>query len=115
MEERRTTFQRRRDLTVEHLNAIEGISCAPPQGAFYAFAECSGLVGKQTPAGHIIRTDTDLCQFVLETCYVAMVPGSAFGLSPYVRLSYATSEADLFKALRRLSAAAETLSESGAR
>ncbi|WP_259783063.1 pyridoxal phosphate-dependent aminotransferase [Aestuariispira ectoiniformans] len=103
------SFRQRRDLVVDGLNAIEGITCIRPKGAFYAFAGCEGVLGKRTPDGIILGTDTDYCNYLLDKAHVAIVPGAAFGLSPYFRISYATSEAELREALSRIAAATKAL------
>lgn len=102
-------FQNRRDMVVDALNRIDGIFCRRPEGAFYTFASCEGLLGRVTPEGRRIDSDRDFCAWLLESAGVAMVPGSAFGLSPYFRISYATSEAELAEALSRIAAACATL------
>ena len=107
--ERCLDFQKRRDLVVEGLNAIPGISCPKPEGAFYTFASCAGLLGRQTPDGKVIETDRDFCAWLLESHDVAMVPGTAFGLAPFFRISYATSEKELRTALDRIAKAVATL------
>lgn len=109
LKERRQSFQRRRDLVVEALNAIDGIACPVPRGAFYTFASCAGLIGRKTPGGKTIASDSDFTDYLLEQHDVAVVPGSAFGLSPYFRISYATSEAELTEALRRIAGACHVL------
>ncbi|MBS0533758.1 MAG: pyridoxal phosphate-dependent aminotransferase [Proteobacteria bacterium] len=108
VEERRLAFQKRRDLVVNGLNAIAGIDCIRPQGAFYVFASCAGLIGATTPDGSVVRSDGDFCAYVMDAD-VAMVPGSCFGLAPYFRISYATSEAELREALARIAAACAKL------
>lgn len=110
LKERTESFQRRRDLVVNGLNAIDGLDCRVPEGAFYTFSGCAGVLGKVTPSGKRIKTDTDFCAYLLEDAHVAVVPGSAFGLSPFFRISYATSEAELKEALERIAAACERLS-----
>ncbi|WP_085032409.1 pyridoxal phosphate-dependent aminotransferase [Ensifer aridi] len=110
LKERTASFQRRRDLVVNGLNAIDGLDCRVPEGAFYTFSGCEGVLGKVTPVGKRIETDTDFCAYLLEDAHVAVVPGSAFGLSPYFRISYATSEAELTEALTRIAAACARLS-----
>ena len=95
-------FKKRRDLLVENLNNIDGITCDVPNGAFYVFPNCSGLIGKRTTDGKIIYTDEDLMNFLLESEGVAGVHGEAFGLSPYFRLSYATNEKILIEACKRI-------------
>ncbi|MBB4186734.1 pyridoxal phosphate-dependent aminotransferase [Sinorhizobium terangae] len=110
LKERTASFQRRRDLVVSGLNAIEGLDCRVPDGAFYTFSGCAGMLGKVTPSGKTIETDTDFCSYLLDDAHVAVVPGSAFGLSPFFRISYATSEAELKEALTRIAAACARLS-----
>lgn len=110
LHERRHSFQQRRDLVVDGLNAIEGLTCPRPEGAFYTFANCSGVLGRKTPSGELLETDADFCSYVLEDHDVAIVPGRAFGLSPYFRISYATSETELREALKRIAKAVELLS-----
>lgn len=105
LKERQESFRRRRDLVVSALNAIPGLTCRTPEGAFYTFASCAGLIGRTTPAGRSIATDADFTDYLLEKAHVAVVPGEAFGLSPYFRISYATSEAELTEALERIAAA----------
>src|SRR5690606_22921308 len=99
---RQESFRKRRDLVVAALNAIPGLACRTPEGAFYTFAGCAGLIGRATPAGRRIGTDSDFTDYLLEEAHVAVVPGQAFGLSPYFRISYATSEAELEAALARI-------------
>jgi aspartate aminotransferase len=107
--ERTASFQRRRDLVVSGLNDIEGLDCRVPEGAFYTFSGCAGVLGRMTPDGRRIDTDRDFCAYLLDTAHVAVVPGSAFGLSPFFRISYACAEADLRLALRRISDACARL------
>jgi len=87
----RAKFIERRDYMVTHLNAIPGIDCLMPEGAFYAFPRVADLFGKQTATGIRIKNDVDLTKYLLDVAHVTMVPGSAFGASEHVRLSYATS------------------------
>ncbi len=109
LKDRAASFQRRRDLVVSGLNEIAGIDCRVPDGAFYTFSSCAGLLGKKTPDGKVIETDTDLCAYFLDHANVAVVPGAAFGLSPFFRISYATSEPELVEALQRLAKACADL------
>ena len=102
LDEQRRSFQERRDLVVSALNDIPGISCRTPEGAFYTFADCSGLIGRTTPGGTHLLSDSDFTDHLLEAAHVAVVPGSAFGLSPYFRISYATARNELEEALRRI-------------
>jgi len=108
--ERRIAFQRRRDIVVDGLNAIDGINCRRPEGAFYVFANCAGLIGRRAADGTVIDSDAAFCRYLLERHNVAVVPGSCFGLAPYIRLSYAASEANLIEAIGRMAAAARELS-----
>ncbi len=103
LQSRRDSFQMRRDLVVERLNAIDGIDCPTPEGAFYTFASCTGILGRKTADGEVIKTDADFCRHLLEKKYISVVPGSAFGLSPFFRISYATSKDELIEALNRIS------------
>jgi len=107
--ERRRSFQERRDLVVGALNGIDGITCRVPEGAFYTFASCAGLIGKKTSDGRVIDRDTAFAEYLLRTAGVAVVPGSAFGLAPYFRISYATSTAELREACRRIASASAQL------
>ena len=96
--ESRAVFQRRRDMVVELLNQAPGLHCAVPQGAFYAFAGCAGLLGKTTPAGTTLHSDEDVVNALLDEAGVATVHGSAFGLGPYIRIAYALDDASLRRA-----------------
>jgi aspartate aminotransferase len=109
LRDRQASFKGRRDQVVSALNDIDGIQCRAPEGAFYTFASCEGLIGRTTPDGRRIESDTDFTDYLLEKADVAVVPGSAFGLSPFFRISYATSEAELAKALLRIAAASAAL------
>lgn len=80
----------RRDAVVSMLSDVEGLSCTPPEGAFYCYVSCKGIIGKRTPKGQIIASDLDLSNFLMDECGVAVVHGEAFGLSPYFRISFAT-------------------------
>ncbi|AIU87540.1 pyridoxal phosphate-dependent aminotransferase [Pectobacterium odoriferum] len=94
----RAAFQRRRDRVVELLNDAPGLQCAVPQGAFYAFASCKGLLGKTTTAGQRLGSDEDVVNALLDEAGVATVHGSAFGLGPYIRIAYALDDASLQRA-----------------
>ena len=102
IKENNIKFVRRRNLVVEKLNQIEGISCPVPEGAFYVYPDISGLIGKKTQNGKVISSDEDFCTFLLEEVGVAVVFGSAFGLSPNFRISYATSDELLTDACERI-------------
>lgn len=109
LKDRQESFRARRDLVVTALNSIPDITCRTPEGAFYAFAGCAGMVGRATPSGTCIETDADFTDFLLESVHVAVVPGSAFGLSPYFRISYATSQKELAEAMQRIETACRKL------
>ena len=95
-------FRGRRDLVVSMLNQAKGIQCPTPEGAFYVYPSCAGCIGKTAPSGKVIETDEDFVTELLETEGVAVVHGSAFGLGPNFRISYATSEAQLEEACKRI-------------
>ncbi|MCK5932510.1 MAG: pyridoxal phosphate-dependent aminotransferase [Fulvimarina manganoxydans] len=98
----RDIFQKRRDLVVSMLNQAKGITCPTPEGAFYVYPSCAGTIGKTAPSGKVIETDEDFVTELLETEGVAVVHGSAFGLGPNFRISYATSDALLEEACQRI-------------
>lgn len=102
-------FKRRRDLVVEGLNQAKGITCLRPEGAFYVFPSCKGLLGKKTPKGMEIKNCNDFSSYLLEDALVAVVPGIAFGAENYFRISYATSDENLNKACKRIVEACEVL------
>ena len=103
-------FAARRQLVCDALNAMPGVSCAAPDGAFYVYPSISGLIGKKQPDGQVIETDADFVRYLLEAGEVAVVPGIAFGLSPYFRISYAASDAVLAEAMARISRVVDRLS-----
>ena len=100
--ERRDIFQTRRDLVVSMLNQASGISCPSPEGAFYVYPSCEGLMGKKAPSGKVMESDEDFVTELLEAEGVAVVHGSAFGLGPNFRVSYATGEKLLEEACNRI-------------
>ena len=100
--DRLASFQRRRGLVVEALNAIEGIECRLPEGAFYVFPSCASFLGRHSPGGRQLETDEDFCSALLDEQGVATVQGSAFGLAGHFRVSYATSEESLRAACTRI-------------
>ena len=106
---RARAFQERRDFVVNSLNAIEGISCINPNGAFYVFPSCKGLIGKKDKNGKKITSDTDFVESLLENNEVAVVQGSAFGLEGFFRISYATSMDKLQEAMKRIKLFCESL------
>ena len=105
IKKRSKAFKERRNFVVKSLNAINGISCLTPNGAFYVFPSCKGLLNKKTG----LKTDTDFVQKLLEKSNVAVVQGSAFGLDGYFRISYATSMQNLKKAMERIRSFCESL------
>ena len=106
---RAKAFQERRDFVVNSLNAIEGINCIKPNGAFYVFPSCKGLIGKKDKNGKKITNDTDFVESLLENNEVAVVQGSAFGLEGFFRISYATSMDKLQEAMKRIKLFCESL------
>ena len=103
-------FDERRHFVVDKLNSIKGISCILPEGAFYAYPNVSELIGKKTLNGKILNNDAEIVEWLLESAEVAAVPGVAFGLEPYFRVSYATSLEVLKEAMNRIEKAVLTLS-----
>ena len=109
LEPRNAAFKKRRDMVVSMLNNIEGITCRNPEGAFYVYPSCAGLIGKTTPEGKAIKNDEDFAAYLLEAVGVAVVFGEAFGLGPHFRISYATSDASLREACERIQQACSML------
>src|SRR5690606_9809972 len=109
LKERAKVFQQRRDLVVKMLNEAEGLNCPTPEGAFYVYPSCAGLIGKTTPEGKVLNTDEDVATYLLESVGVAVVHGAAFGLSPHFRISYATSTEVLTEACTRIQKACAAL------
>ena len=107
--EHNTAFKARRDLVVDALNTCEGLQCHRPEGAFYVYPSCAGTLGKKTPDGKTIESDGDFVTYLLEAEGVAAVQGEAFGLSPYLRISYATSTEALEEACERIKRACVAL------
>jgi aspartate aminotransferase len=101
-------FQARRDFIVPRLAAIPGLGCDSPHGAFYVYVSCAGWIGKRTPKGNVLENDADVTAHLLE-CGVAVPNGAGYGLSPYFRVSFASSLPNLEEACRRIAAAAEKL------
>jgi aspartate aminotransferase len=95
-------FEQRRDLVVSMLNQANGIKCPTPEGAFYVYPSCEGLLGKTAPSGKVIGSDADFAVELLESEGVAVVHGAAFGLSPHFRISYATANSVLEDACQRI-------------
>ncbi len=108
--EHNAAYKARRDLVVDALNTCEGLQCHRPEGAFYVYPSCAGTLGKRTRDGKIIESDGDFVTYLLEAEGVAAVQGEAFGLSPYLRISYATSAEALEEACKRIKRACAALS-----
>jgi aspartate aminotransferase len=107
--EHNKAFVERRNMVVAMLNEAKGLRCPMPDGAFYVFPSCAGTIGRKTPDGKTIKTDTDFVTYLLESAGVAVVQGSAFGLAPYFRISYATSSEALREACTRIQKACAAL------
>jgi len=107
--ERTKIFQDRRDAVVAQLNAIPGITCHLPEGAFYVFPSCAGIIGKTTPAGQVLKTDEDFVLYLLDSEKLAGVHGAAYGSTPFFRFSFATSITVLNEGCTRLRRACEQL------
>jgi aspartate aminotransferase len=105
----RAAYAERRDLVVSRLNAIDGLHCPTPQGAFYVYPSCAGLIGKRTPDGRVIEDDNALVLYLLDAQGVGTVQGAAFGLSPAFRISFATSTAELTEGCDRIARACAEL------
>ena len=102
-------FKQRRDLVVRMLNAAAGLDCHTPEGAFYVYPSCAGLIGATTPSGQTLKNDEDVCGYLLESQGVAVVHGAAFGLSPHFRVSYAAATEVLEEACTRIQKACAAL------
>ncbi|MBX3566608.1 MAG: pyridoxal phosphate-dependent aminotransferase [Rhizobiaceae bacterium] len=109
LDERNAVFASRRDMCLDLLRATDGLTCVTPQGAFYLFPSCKALLGRRAPDGTSIATDGDLAAYLLEAAEVAVVPGSAFGLDGYFRISFATATDRLRTACERIRAACSAL------
>lgn len=102
-------YRQRRDAALAHINAIPGLHCSAPGGAFYLFVNCSGLIGQTTPHGQILQSDVDVVLYLLDSVGVAMIPGSAYGAAPYFRMSIATRLDVIEEGCKRIAAAVEAL------
>ena len=100
--ERNAVFEQRRDLIVDLLNQAPGLECPTPEGAFYVYPSCAGVIGRKTPDGAVIDSSETFAKFLLEDGGVAVVHGSAFGLDPHFRISYATATDLLEEAGKRI-------------
>ena len=102
-------YKRRRDLCVDALNVMPGVTCHRPEGAFYVFPNIAGCIGKTTPKGRLIANDGDFAEALLDEAHVALVAGASFGMSPYLRISYATDDTSLARAMERMTAFTRSL------
>jgi aspartate aminotransferase len=102
-------YRHRRDYACKRLNAVDGLSCVVPDGAFYLYPNCSGVIGKQMPDGKVIENDLDFVLYLLDGVGVAALQGAAYGLSPYFRLSFATSMEVITEACDRIEKAVKSL------
>ena len=102
-------YRQRRDRALEMINAVPGLSCRKPDGAFYLYVNCSGMIGRSTPEGKVIETDTDAVLYLLEGAGVALIPGTVYGLSPYFRMSIATGIEIIEEGCRRIAKAVTEL------
>jgi aspartate aminotransferase len=98
-------YRRRRDLVVSRVNAVPGLSCDLPDGAFYVYVDASGVIGRKTPAGRRLADDIEVADYLLEEGGVAVVPGTGFGRSPYFRLCFAYADDVLADACNRIAGA----------
>lgn len=105
----RDAFQRRRDLVVDGIGKVEGLTLLPPEGAFYAYIGCAGLIGRRTPDGTVLADDTAVATYMLHRGHVSSVAGSAYGLSPYFRISTAIGDEILTEAVARIARAVAEL------
>ena len=110
VESMKLAYDRRRKKMTAAFSAMNGISCNIPQGAFYIYPGIAGCIGKKTAQGRLIANDQDFAEALLEETYVAVVPGSAFGLSPYLRIAYAADDVVLEEACQRISQFVQGLS-----
>ncbi len=115
MKQQIEAFRQRRDMVVELLNQAPGLRCPKPEGAFYVYPSCAGLIGKKTPEGKVLNNDEDVAKYFLESEGAAVVPGTGFGLSPYFRLSYAIATDQLRDACQRIKRACEKLTNGSQR
>lgn len=105
----REIYRQRRDKAIRLINAIDGLSCLPPAGAFYLYINCAGIIGKRTADGSRLETDNDVVLYLLDQAQVALVPGAAYGLSPYFRASIATSMENIEAGFSRIASALSAL------
>lgn len=102
-------YRRRRDRLIQGLSGISGIECRAPEGAFYVFASVAGLIGAETETGETLETDSDVARFFVRAAHVATIAGASYGMSPYLRMSFATSEEVIDQACARMAQAVSRL------
>jgi aspartate aminotransferase len=107
--ERRGVLERRRDLVVERLNRCSGLACHRPQGAFYVYPSCAGVIGRRAPDGTVIAGDQDFALYLLDAADVAVVPGAAYGLTPHIRVDFSGATERLEEACDRIDRACHAL------
>jgi aspartate aminotransferase len=105
----RAAFERRRDVVVAGIARIDGLTLPPPEGAFYAYIGCADLIGRKTPKGIVLTNDVAVSDYLLAEGHVSSVPGTAYGLSPFFRISTATSDEILIEAIARIGRAVAAL------
>lgn len=110
LQPRLAELRARRDVVVSAIGAIDGLDCDTPEGAFYVYVDCKGLLGRDTPAGKRIDSDVDLAAYLASDAGVGVVPGTAFGLAPYLRIAYGLSRADIERAMAQITEACAALS-----
>lgn len=103
--ERNAIFQSRRDLALSIFRSIDGVDCITPDGAFYLYPSCAGLIGRHSQSGRVISSDADLADYLIEEAGVAVVPGSAFGMEPFFRISFALDTQRLAQGCERIAEA----------
>lgn len=109
LEPRLAELRARRDFVVSAIGAIDGLDCDTPEGAFYVYVDCRGLMGRRTPAGDTLETDVDLAAYLASDAGVGVVPGTAFGLAPYLRIAYGLSRTDIKRAMTQIAEACTAL------
>ncbi len=109
----RAAFERRRDLVVAGIARIKGLTLPPPDGAFYAYIGCEALIGRHTPSGMVLKDDVAVVNYLLAEGHVSGVPGTAYGFSPFFRISTATADAILVEAVARIGRAIAALAPAG--
>jgi aspartate aminotransferase len=105
----RAAFEQRRDIVVAGVTRIEGLTLRPPEGAFYAYIGCQGLIGRKTPSGVVLTDDVAVSDYLLANGHVGSVPGTAYGLSPFFRISTASADEILTEAIARIARAVAAL------